>query len=230
MFYIQQGVAASNDERKRFRHAPRFTPAGQSTQMIVGASNESDHDILRLSDALYQRPSMKRVYYSGYIPVNTYDNRLPALKQPPLVREHRLYQADWMMRFYGFGTNEIVNDNFPNLELEIDPKLSWALRHPEFFPVDIHKADQPLILRVPGIGLKSATLIMASRKHGRITASALAKMGVVMKKARYFITCGELPLLTINEVHPEAIRRALTAKKNPKHDADNRQLSIPFPE
>jgi putative DNA modification/repair radical SAM protein len=230
MFYIQQGVLASADERKRFRHAPRFAPAGQSTQMIVGATGESDKDILRLSSALYQRPGMKRVYYSGYIPVNTYDTRLPALKQPPLVRENRLYQADWLMRFYGFGANEIVNDAFPDLDLEIDPKLSWALRHPEFFPVDVNKADQALILRVPGIGVKSAVLIMASRRHGRVTASTLAKMGVVMKKARYFITCGELPVLTVNEVHPDYIRKALTGKKNLKKEPDRQQLSIPFPE
>ncbi|MDR2811333.1 MAG: putative DNA modification/repair radical SAM protein [Tannerellaceae bacterium] len=229
MFYIQQGVLASADERKRFRHAPRFAPAGQSTQMIVGATNESDKDILRLSAALYQRPSMKRVYYSGYIPVNT-DTRLPALKQPPLVRENRLYQADWLMRFYGFKSNEIVDDSYPNLDLEIDPKLAWALRHPEYFPIDVNKADQNLILRVPGIGVKSTMLIIASRRHGRITASTLAKMGVVMKKARYFITCGELPVLTVNEVHPDYIRKALTGKKNQKKDPDSKQLSIPFPE
>ncbi|MDR1919109.1 MAG: putative DNA modification/repair radical SAM protein [Tannerellaceae bacterium] len=216
MFYIQQGVLASEDERKRFRYAPRFAPAGQSTQMIVGATDESDQDILRLSTALYQRPSMKRVYYSGYIPVNTYDTRLPALKQAPLVRENRLYQADWLMRFYGFQASEIVDEAFPNLDLEIDPKLAWALRHPEVFPVDINKADQALILRVPGIGVKSATLIVAARRHGRVTASTLSKMGVVMKRARYFITCGELPTLTVNELHPDYVRE--------------RQLSIPFPD
>jgi putative DNA modification/repair radical SAM protein len=230
MFYIQQGMLASADERKRFRHAPRFAPAGQSTQMIVGATDESDKDILRLSTVLYGRPGMKRVYYSGYIPVNTCDTRLPALPQAPLVRENRLYQADWLMRFYGFRVHEIVDDAFPHLDLEIDPKLAWALRHPEFFPVDVNKAGHDMILRVPGIGIKSAGLIAASRQHGRITASALAKMGVVMKKARYFITCGELPVLTIHEVHPDYVRRALTEKRNLKKGFDSRQLSIPFPE
>ncbi|MDR2119703.1 MAG: putative DNA modification/repair radical SAM protein [Tannerella sp.] len=230
MFYIQQGISASVDERKRFRNAPRFAPAGQSTQMIVGATNESDREILRLSTALYLRPGMKRVYYSGYIPVNVYDTRLPALKQAPLVRENRLYQADWLMRFYGFKDTEIVDDAFPNLDLEIDPKLAWALRHPEIFPVDVNKADRDLIVRVPGIGVKSAMLIAASRQHGRITASTLTKMGVVMKKARYFITCGELPVLTVNEVHPDYVRKALTEKKNLKKESDTRQLSIPFPE
>jgi putative DNA modification/repair radical SAM protein len=230
MSYIHQGVLAGAEERKRFRYAPRFAPAGQSTQMIVGATDETDRDILRLSAALYRRPSMKRVYYSGYIPVNTYDTRLPALKQAPLVRENRLYQADWLMRFYGFEAGEIVDDAFPNLDLEIDPKLAWALRHPEAFPVDINAADPALILRVPGIGVKSAQLIVASRRHARVTASTLAKMGVVMKKARYFITCGELPFLTVHEAHPDCVRRALTEKKRPARATDPRQLSILFPE
>jgi putative DNA modification/repair radical SAM protein len=230
MFYIQQGVLSSQDEKKRFRYAPRFAPAGQSTQMIVGATDESDRDILQLSTALYQRPSMKRVYYSGFSPVNTYDTRLPALKQAPLVRENRLYQADWLMRFYGFKAQEIVDDAFPNLDLEIDPKLAWALRHPEAFPVDLNKADYGLILRVPGIGVKSAQLIVASRRFGRITASTLQKIGVVMKKARFFITCGELPTFTVNEAHPDYVRKMLTEKRPSKKEPDKRQLSILFPD
>lgn len=230
MAYIQQGVSASAEERRRFRHAPRFAPAGQSTQMIVGATDESDRDILQLSASLYRQPSMKRVYYSGFIPVNAYDTRLPALKQAPLVRENRLYQADWLMRFYGFGADEMVNDAAPNLDLEIDPKLAWALRHPEQFPVDVNRADYSLILRVPGIGVKSANLIVVSRKHSRITASVLKKMGVVMKKARYFITCHELPPFTVHEAHPEYVRRVLTQTGGRKTGADERQLSILFPE
>ena len=162
MKYIQQGVLESKEERQKFRHAPRFAPAGQSTQVIVGATSESDKDILFLSSALYGRPTMKRVYYSGYVSVNTYDKRLPALKQPPLVRENRLYQADWLLRFYQFKVDEIVDDSYPDLDLEIDPKLSWALRHPEQFPVDINKADYEMLLRVPGVGVKSAKLIVAS--------------------------------------------------------------------
>lgn len=134
MRYIQQGMLQSAEERKKYRHAPHFVPAGQSTQMIVGATSDSDKDILHLTSALYKRPSMKRVYYSGFVPVNGYDNRLPALKQPPLVRENRLYQADWLLRFYNFKVDEIVDDSYPDLDLEIDPKLAWALRHPEAFP------------------------------------------------------------------------------------------------
>lgn len=226
MQYIQQGVLENTEERKKYRYAPRFAPAGQSTQMIVGATAESDKDILQLSSALYNRPSMKRVYYSGYVSVNEYDKRLPALKQPPLVRENRLYQADWLLRFYQFKVDEIVDDAYPDLDLEIDPKLSWALRHPEQFPVDINKADYEIILRVPGIGVKSAKLIVASRRFSRLGSSQLKKIGVVMKKAQYFITCNELPFRSVCDVNPDNLRRILTTKSGKK--ADDRQLVLPF--
>nr|WP_129732416.1 putative DNA modification/repair radical SAM protein [Parabacteroides goldsteinii] len=228
MRYIQQGVLQSSEERKRFRHAPRFAPAGQSTQMIVGATADTDKDILRLSSALYQRPTMKRVYYSGFIPVNDYDTRLPMLKQPPLVRENRLYQADWLLRFYQFKVDEIVNDAYPDLDLELDPKLSWALRNPQAFPVDINKADYEMLLRVPGIGVKSAKLIVVSRRYGRLGAEQLKKMGIVMKKAQYFITCNELPMHTVNELKPENVRHLLLQKGRKK--VDDRQLTLQFPE
>ena len=187
---IQQGVLENKEDRRKYRHAPRFVPAGQSTQMIVGATKETDRDILQMSSALYHQPTMRRVYYSGYISVNTYDPRLPNLKQPPLVRENRLYQADWLLRFYHFDVDEITEKE--NLDLEIDPKLAWALRHPEAFPVDINNDDYERLLRVPGLGTKSAWLIVNSRRFGRLTSYDLKKMGVVMKKAKYFITCGEL--------------------------------------
>lgn len=225
MQYIQQGALQSLEERKRFRSAPRFVPAGQSTQMIVGATPDTDKDILNLSSYLYQRPTMKRVYYSGYIPVNEYDSRLPALKQPPLVRENRLYQADWLLRFYQFSVDEIVDSSFPNLDLEIDPKLSWALRHPSQFPVDVNVADYELLLRIPGVGVKSAKLIVTSRRFGRLSSWQLKKMGVVMKKAQYFITCNELPMHTINELTPERVRALLT---NGTRKVDDAQLLIPF--
>ena len=229
MGFIQQGVLESAEERKRYRAAPRFAPAGQSTQLIIGATPDSDSQILHLSAALYTRPTMKRVYYSGFIPVNDYDTRLPALSAPPLVREHRLYQADWLMRFYAFKVDEIVNTSLPNLDLELDPKLSYALRHPELFPVDINKADYELILRVPGIGVKSARLIITSRRYGRLTTEHLRKIGVVLKRAKYFITCNELPSFTIHETKPEVLRQLFIAPQAPptkKVDKMAGQLSL----
>ncbi|MDR2586264.1 MAG: putative DNA modification/repair radical SAM protein [Prevotellaceae bacterium] len=216
MSYIQQGVLESAESRKKYRNAPRFAPAGQSTQLIIGATPDTDSDILHLSSALYSRPSMKRVYYSGFIPVNDYDSRLPALSAPPLVREHRLYQADWLLRFYSFTVDEIVNEHFPHLDLDLDPKLMFALRHPELFPVDINRADYELILRVPGIGVKSAGLIISSRRYGRLNSDHLKKMGVVLKRAKYFITCNELPVLTIHETTPDVLRQLFIAPKDPK--------------
>jgi putative DNA modification/repair radical SAM protein len=226
MSYIQQGALESAEERRKHHSAPRFAPAGQSTQLIVGATPDTDNRILHLSSALYRRPTMKRVYYSGYIPVNTYDSRLPALATPPLVRENRLYQADWLMRFYAFKVDEIVNDTHPNLDLDIDPKLAYALRHPELFPVDVNRADYETILRVPGIGVKSANLIVAARRYGRLTADGLRKIGVVMKRARYFITCNELPTFTIHEARPEALRRLFTTPRRLKDAGMLGQLSL----
>ena len=214
--------------------------------MIVGATKESDKDILTMSSMLYGQPTMRRVYYSGYVSVNTYDPRLPILKQPPLVRENRLYQADWLLRFYHFKVEEIVDDLHANLDLEVDPKLAWALRHPEAFPVDINTADYEQLLRVPGLGTKSAWLIVNSRRFNRLTSYDLKKMGVVMKKAKYFIvvmkkakyfiTCNELtsqfsqPIVGINELHPERLRPLLISKAQQKRAAEEQQLKIDFGE
>ena len=234
MKLIQQGVLENKEDRQRYRHVPQFVPAGQSTQMIVGATKDSDRDILTMSSMLYGQPSMRRVYYSGYVSVNTFDPRLPVLKQPPLVRENRLYQADWLLRFYHFKVEEIVDDLHPNLELEIDPKLAWALRHPEAFPVDINTADFEMLLRVPGLGTKSAWLIVNSRRFNRLTSYDLKKMGVVMKKAKYFITCRELAsafdksVAGINELHPERLRPLLVSKAEQKLAAREAQLSLEF--
>ena len=235
MKLIQQGVIENKEDRQRYRHTPRFVPAGQSTQMIVGATKDSDRDILTMSSMLYNQPSMRRVYYSGYVSVNTFDSRLPVLKQPPLVRENRLYQADWLLRFYHFKVEEIVDDLHPNLDLDIDPKLSWALRHPEAFPVDINTADYEMLLRVPGIGNKSAWLIANSRRFNRLTSFDLKKMGVVMKKAKYFITCHELAsafdqtsVIGINELRPERLRPLLITNEQKKLAEAEKQLSFDF--
>ena len=234
MKLIQQGVLENKEDRRKYRHAPRFVPAGQSTQMIVGATKETDRDILQMSSALYHQPTMRRVYYSGYISVNTYDPRLPNLKQPPLVRENRLYQADWLLRFYHFDVDEITEKE--NLDLEIDPKLAWALRHPEAFPVDINHDDYERLLRVPGLGTKSAWLIVNSRRFCQLTSYDLKKMGVVMKKAKYFITCGELtngysqPIVGINELRPERLRPLLVSKAQQKRAAEELQLTLDFKE
>lgn len=227
MSFIHNRLLETKEEKKKYRHTPRFAPAGQSTQMVIGATPDSDKQILGLASGLYTQQAMKRVYYSGYIPVNN-DNRLPALGGPPLLRENRLYQSDWLMRFYHFRVDEIVNDAHPNLDLDIDPKLSYALRHPEQFPIDINKADYEMILRVPGIGVKSAQLIVSSRRYGRLTSENLKKMGVVMKRAQYFITCNELVAFTVNEAKPEYLRKLLSEK--PSKKIDTNQLSLIFPE
>ena len=227
MRFIQQGMLENKEDRKKYRYAPRFVPAGQSTQMIVGATPDSDKDILNLSSALYHQPTIRRVYYSGYVSVNTYDKRLPILKQPPLVRENRLYQADWLLRFYKFNVNEIVDESHPNLDLDIGPKLSWALRHPELFPVDINKADYEMLLRIPGIGTKSAMMICTSRRFQKLGSYELKKIGVVMKKAKYFITCKELSVQTVNELTPQGVRKLLIPQVK---KADLQQLDLPFDE
>lgn len=226
MKYIKQGILENTEDRKKFRKTPRFVPAGQSTQMIVGATPETDNQILTLASKLYNIDSMKRVYYSGYIHINQNDDRLPALKQPPLVREHRLYQADWLLRFYNFQVNEIVNDANPELDLEVDPKVSWALCHPEFFPIDVNTAPYEAILRIPGVGVLSAKKIITARRYGRLTSYQLQKIGVVMKRAKYFIVCRELPVSTVNEVSPETIRKQLIDEKI--KEKDRFQLSFTF--
>jgi putative DNA modification/repair radical SAM protein len=227
MKYIQNGVLEYKEEKKKYKSIPRFTPAGQSTQMIIGATNETDQDILKVSSLLYMQSSMRRVYYSGFIPVNSYDNRLPVLQQAPLVRENRLYQADWLMRFYQFTADEIIDSKNPNLDLEVDPKLAWALRHPEMFPIDVNTAEYRQILRVPGIGVKSAKLIIASRRFGKLDMYQLKKIGVIIKRAQYFITCRDPLRRTINEIKPEYLKKILVSKNN--NTKASNQISLLFP-
>ncbi|RYY37204.1 MAG: putative DNA modification/repair radical SAM protein [Sphingobacteriaceae bacterium] len=189
MGFLKNEIILRKEEKKLFKKAPIFAPAGQSTQVIIGATPENDNQILQSANYFYKNFNLKRVYYSGYVPVLT-DNRLPALNTAvPMVRENRLYQADWLMRFYGFKVNEIVNQNQPHLDLDIDPKLSWAIRNMHVFPLDINKADLQLILRVPGIGVQSAQKIISARKFGKLGWEQLKKIGIAINRARYFIFC-----------------------------------------
>jgi putative DNA modification/repair radical SAM protein len=169
MKQIRDSIIYSKEERKKYRKAPQFAPAGQSTQLIVGATPESDRQIILLSSQLYKAQNLKRVYFSGYIPVNAYDQRLPAINTPPLVRENRLYQSDWLMRFYRFRAEEILTEDNPHLDLEVDPKLGYALRNMHLFPVDVNTADYEMILRIPGVGVQSAQKIIQARRHRKLT-------------------------------------------------------------
>jgi len=208
MNQLKTGIDEYKEARKKIKKTPMFVPAGQSTQLIVGASPDNDRQILTLASGFYNEQNLKRVYYSGFIPVNAYDRRLPALTKAPLLREHRLYQADWLMRFYEFTCDEIVNDEHPQLDADIDPKLAYALRHPYLFPVDLNTADYEMILRVPGIGVQSAKLIVNNRRFGHITLAHLKRMRVALNRAKYFITTKELPSKTAG-LHPALIRRKL---------------------
>lgn len=207
MNYLSDEKVRYQDEKKHFRQTPTFLPAGQSTQLIVGASPETDFQILHLADDLYKQQRLRRVYYSGYVPIAT-DNRVPVLSAPPLQRENRIYQADWLLRFYQFTVNDIVSQSHPNLDLEVDPKVSYALRNPHLFPVDINRADYEMILRVPGIGIKSAVKIVKSRVHQRVHVDHLRAMGVVLKRARYFISCPGLPAIK-KDYEPQQLRQLM---------------------
>lgn len=209
MNYLRGEKEKYADEKPHIKSTPLFMPAGQSTQLIVGASPENDRHILKLASSLYQTQKLKRVYYSGYVPIAT-DNRVPDLAAPPLVRENRIYQADWLLRFYGFSVDEILDENSPDLDLEIDPKLGYALRHPDKFPVDINRADYELVLRVPGIGVKSAKKIISSRRHQQLHIDHLQKIGVVLKRARYFISCPGLAVKA-GSFQADNVRQAIIA-------------------
>ncbi|MRJ10970.1 putative DNA modification/repair radical SAM protein [Ornithobacterium rhinotracheale] len=184
---IKQNLEIYKSERKIIKSTSKFAPAGQSTQMIVGATNETDLKIIHVANYFYKKYDMRRVYYSGYVPVLE-DNRLPSLNtQVPVQREHRLYQADWLMRFYGFDANEILDSEAPFLDLEIDPKLAWAIRHRALFPVNINTAPKELLLRIPGVGVKSVLKILKARKFQKLTIEHLKKMGVATNRAKFFI-------------------------------------------
>jgi len=199
-------------------HTGRFVPAGQSTQMIIGATGESDYQILSVSEALYKKFDLKRVFYSAFIRVNE-DSALPVLPGgPPLGREHRLYQADWLLRYYGFEANELLSEKQPNFNEFLDPKCDWALRHPEQFPVEVNRADYYTLLRVPGIGVKSARRIVQARKTGRLDFNDLKKAGVVLKRAIYFITCSGAYYYSIKLTEGMILQNLLLAEKPPKQE------------
>ena len=210
MAQIRDGAAQSKAELKLYRHAPKFAPAGQSTQMIVGATPESDRHILSLTEGLYRKYRLKRVFFSAYMPVSDHKSLpVPAGFKPPLLREHRLYQADWLLRFYGFTAGEILDESRPNFDEALDPKSDWALRHPEFFPVEVNRADYEAILRVPGIGMRGAQRIVAARRYGPLSFEGLKRLGIVMKRAQDFITCGGR-MLTRLRFSQDSVYRRLT--------------------
>ena len=188
MRLIQNGITENQNELMVYRKTPKFVPAGQSTQMIIGATPENDYQIMKVAEGLYQNFQLKRVFYSAFVNVN-HNSNLPSLPGgPPLLREHRLYQADWLLRFYGFSAGELLSEECPDFNIFLDPKCDWALRHLEAFPVEINRADYNTLLRVPGIGVKSANRIVKARRHSRLDFSDLRKIGVVLKRAAYFIT------------------------------------------
>ncbi len=210
MGVIRETITETSENRGRMRHVPPFAPAGQSTQLIVGASPESDFEILNLANRLYLRQALKRVYYSAYVPVQRTETRLPDISEPPLRRENRLYQADWLLRLYGFSVDELISARSPFLDLKIDPKQAFALRHPELFPIDLNTANREMIFKVPGIGLKSANRIVSLRRRGRIRLEHLRQMGVVIPRALPYILCDGLPT---TQWHP-----ASPARKQPAAD------------
>lgn len=210
MAFLRDGIAQGKQEIVRYKHAPRFAPAGQSTQLIVGATPETDLQILRLSSALYQKYALKRVFYSAYLPVVEHRN-LPALTtRPPLLREHRLYQADWLLRYYHFQAEELLDADNPNFNPYVDPKCGWALRHMEQFPVEVNQAEYETLLRVPGIGVKSARRIVSARRAGRLDFDGLKRLGVVLKRAKYFLLCSGRAMPGIRMEHNSILRALLS--------------------
>ena len=215
---VQKAIIANREEKRIFKKAPVFIPAGQSTQMVIGATPETDLEILYLANGFYKKLGMRRVYYSGYVPISN-DNRLPAIGTPvPMVRENRLYQADWLLRFYGFQVNEIVDKENPLLDIDIDPKLGWALRNLGLFPLDLDTADKEMIIRIPGIGVQSAAKIVRARKFGSITYEILLKMGVAFNRARYFITTKHE--FKLKDYQPWQIRQFILSEGNSKYKAN----------
>ena len=213
MGLIQTGIAENSSDLVRYRHAPKFAPAGQSTQMIIGATPDSDFQILRLTQGLYRKYGLKRVFFSAYMPVQE-DALLPSLDtRPPLLREHRLYQADWLLRFYGFDASELLDEGHQSFNPLVDPKCNWAINHMDQFPVEVNRAPYEMLLRVPGVGVKSAQRIVAARRTSTLTFEGLKRIGVVLKRAQYFLLCsGKMAEGLV--VTPDAVLRALISERD----------------
>ncbi len=229
MRQIQNGISANQYDLVKYNHAPTFVSGGQSTQMIIGATPENDYQIINVAENLYQKFRLKRVFYSAYVQIND-DKDLPALPGgPPLLREHRLYQADFLMRFYGFGASELLSEKKPNFNVLLDPKADWALQHLEQFPVEINRADYHMLLRVPGIGVKGAQKIIKARRGANLTFEHLKKLNISLKRAVYFITCNGKMLYRTKMEEDYITRNLLNVKERLPFDADGvtyKQLSL----
>lgn len=230
MRFVQEKMKENHHEITLYKNAPRFVPAGQSTQMIIGATPETDYQILRVTEALYKKFDLKRVFFSAFVPVNE-DKALPSIRDqgPPLLREHRLYQADWLLRFYHFEAEELLDEENQNFNVYLDPKCCWALRHLDIFPVEINRADYHTLLRVPGIGYKSAGRIVKARRWGGIGFEDLKKMGVVLKRALYFITCSGKMIYPVRIDEDSITRNLLNTRERIPEEVESmtfRQLSL----
>lgn len=229
MRQIQTGIQANKSDLVVYRHAPKFVSGGQSTQMIIGATPENDYQIINVAESLYQKFALKRVFYSAFVNV-TGDSQLPALPGgPPLLREHRLYQADWLLRFYGFRAEELLDEKHPFFNVMLDPKEDWAIRHLEQFPVEINRAPREMLLRVPGIGVNSAMRIIAARRSTNLTFADLKKIGVVLKRALYFITCNGRMMYPVKLEEDYIVRNLTDDKDRIKFGSDGmtyKQMSL----
>lgn len=216
----------SREELVKYRHAPRFAPAGQSTQLIVGATADTDFHILRLTQGLYDRYKLKRVFYSAYVPVVEHTLLPSKDTKPPLLREHRLYQADWLLRFYGFRAEELLDDGHPDFNPLVDPKCSWALNHLDFFPVEVNTADYETLLRIPGVGVVSARRILSSRRVRRLRVEDLKRLGVVMKRAQYFLTASGKMAEGLHFTPDSLLRGLIAAERSSLPQPEMEQLSL----
>ncbi len=226
MVYLKNEIIGYQEEKKSNYKTPLFAPAGQSTQMVIGATKENDMEILGMANYFYEQMKMRRVYYSGYVPIS-HDNRLPAIGTPvPMIRENRLYQADWLIRYYGFNVNEIVGFDQPNLDLDIDPKLGWALRNLHQFPVDINTADLELIQRIPGIGFLGAKKIVAARNYKKLQPEDLKKLGIAYSRSKYFLAFSS-PFYLQKDLTPIQIKNQILDLQNSKYKNNfSNQLSL----